>query len=129
MNVKKTLVTTVLLVVGMGAMFAATPVYLSTSVKGLGTPIMPITVETPTEIIQWFEEQGMDTASVGTTLESMPVDYRNDLRDIYADDDLAAEMRQVASAALRPYLEEGVVETVKMNYGHTSLCKGLNFKI
>ena len=129
MNVKKTLVTTVLLVVGMGAMFAATPVYLSTSVKGLGTPIMPITVETPTEIIQWFEEQGMDTASVGTTLESMPVDYRNDLRDIYADDDLAAEMRQVASAALRPYLEEGVVETVTTSYGPFSWTFSYNTEV
>ena len=36
---------------------------------------------------------------------------------VLADDDLAAEMRQVASAALRPYLEEGVVETVTTSYG------------
>ena len=80
MNVKKTLVTTVLLVVGMGAMFAATPVYLSTSVKGLGTPIMPITVETPTEIIQWFEEQGMDETQIDeySSLPLVIIDYNAD---------------------------------------------------
>lgn len=118
MNVKKNLVAVVLLVaVGVGSVFAATPVYLSTSVKGLGTPIMPVTVDTPQEIIDWFADHGMDTDSVGTTLESMPVAYRNKLRDLYADDDYQAELRQLAANVLKPYLFEGSVETVSTTYG------------
>ncbi len=118
MNVKKNLVAVVLLVaVGVGSVFAATPVYLSTSVKGLGTPIMPVTVDTPQEIIDWFADHGMDTDSVGTTLESMPVAYRNKLRDLYADDDYQAELRQLAANVLKPYLSEGSVETVSTTYG------------
>ena len=118
MNVKKNLVAVVLLVaVGVGSGFAATPVYLSTSVKGLGTPIMPVTVDTPQEIIDWFADHGMDTDSVGTTLESMPVAYRNKLRDLYADDDYQAELRQLAANVLKPYLSEGSVETVSTTYG------------
>lgn len=118
MNVKKNLVAVVLLVaVGVGSVFAATPVYLSTSVKGLGTPIMPVTVDTPQEIIDWFADHGMDTGSVGTTLESMPVAYRNKLRDLYADDDYQAELRQLAANVLKPYLSEGSVETVSTTYG------------
>ncbi len=118
MNVKKNLVAVVLLVaVGVGSVFAATPVYLSTSVKGLGTPIMPVTVDTPQEIIDWFADHDMDTDSVGTTLESMPVAYRNKLRDLYADDDYQAELRQLAANVLKPYLSEGSVETVSTTYG------------
>ena len=47
----------------------------------------------------------------------MPVAYRNKLRDLYADDDYQAELRQLAANVLKPYLSEGSVETVSTTYG------------
>ncbi|AEE15615.1 hypothetical protein [Treponema brennaborense] len=120
MKAKKMIVTVLLAaVVSVGAFASGSadsaPVYLSASVKGLGTPVMPLVVDPPAAIVDWFADHGLDTASVGTTLESMPVAYRNKIRSVYADNE--SELRAVAAAALKPYLQEGVVETVTTTYG------------
>lgn len=93
------------------------PVYVTSTVKGLGTPILAVTVETPQSILNWFEDHGMPVDTVGTSLVSMPVSYRNELRKLYADDKYSKELRKLAVEALQPYLTPGVVETVTTTYG------------
>ena len=93
------------------------PVYVTSSVKGLGTPILVITVDTPDSILNWFEDHGMPVDTVGTSLVSMPVAYRNELRKLYADDKYSKELRELAVEALKPYLTPGIIETVTTTYG------------
>ena len=93
------------------------PVYVTSSVKGLGTPILVITVDTPDSILNWFEDHGMPVDTVGTSLISMPVAYRNELRKLYADDKYSKELRELAVEALKPYLTPGIIETVTTTYG------------
>jgi uncharacterized membrane protein len=93
------------------------PVYVTSSVKGLGTPILVITVDTPAAILNWFEDHGMPVDTVGTSLVSMPVAYRNELRKLYADDKYSKELRELAVEALKPYLTPGIIETVTTTYG------------
>ena len=93
------------------------PVYVTSSVKGLGTPILVITVDTPDSILNWFEDHGMPVDTVGTSLVSMPVAYRNELRKLYADDKYSKELRELAVKALKPYLTPGIIETVTTTYG------------
>ncbi|MBO5690299.1 MAG: hypothetical protein J6R96_00370 [Spirochaetaceae bacterium] len=93
------------------------PVYVTSSVKGLGTPILVITVDTPDSILNWFEDHGMPVDTVGTSLVSMPVPYRNELRKLYADDKYSKELRELAVEALKPYLTPGIIETVTTTYG------------
>ena len=101
------------------ALKAATsaPVYVTSSVKGLGTPILVITVDTPESILNWFEDHGMAVDTVGTSLVSMPVGYRNELRKLYADNKYSKELRELAVEALKPYLTPGIIETVTTTYG------------
>ena len=91
--------------------------YVTSSVKGLGTPILVITVDTPDSILNWFEDHGMPVDTVGTSLVSMPVAYRNELRKLYADDKYSKELRELAVEALKPYLTPGIIETVTTTYG------------
>ena len=93
------------------------PVYVTSSVKGLGTPILVITVDTPESILNWFEDHGMAVDTVGTSLGSMPVGYRNELRKLYADNKYSKELRELAVEALKPYLTPGIIETVTTTYG------------
>ena len=93
------------------------PVYVTSSVKGLGTPILVITVDTPESILNWFEDHGMAVDTVGTSLVSMPVGYRNELRKLYADNKYSKELRELAVEALKPYLTPGIIETVTTTYG------------
>ena len=93
------------------------PVYVTSSVKGLGTPVLVITVDTPESILNWFEDHGMPVDTVGTSLVSMPVAYRNELRKLYADDKYSKELRELAVEALKPYLTPGIIETVTTTYG------------
>ena len=93
------------------------PVYVTSSVKGLGTPILVITVDTPDSILNWFEDHGMPVDTVGTSLVSMPVAYRNELRKLYADDKYSKELRELAVEALKPYLTPGIIETGTTTYG------------
>lgn len=96
---------------------ASAPVYVTSSVKGLGTPVLVITVDTPDSILNWFEDHGMPVDTVGTSLVSMPVAYRNELRKLYADDKYSKELRKLAVEALQPYLTPGIIETVTTTYG------------
>ncbi len=96
---------------------ASAPVYVTSSVKGLGTPVLVITVDTPDSILNWFEDHGMPVDTVGTSLVSMPVAYRNELRKLYADDKYSKELRELAVEALQPYLTPGIIETVTTTYG------------
>lgn len=122
MNARKTFVLFGLMVaLPLGAVAAQTaksaPVYVTSSVKGLGTPILSVTVDTPDSILNWFEDHGMPVDTVGTSLVSMPVSYRNELRKLYADNKYSDELRQLAVDALKPYLTPGVIETVTTTYG------------
>lgn len=107
--------------VSLGVVIAQTSkygsVYVTSSVKGLGVPILSITVDTPQEILNWFEDHGMAVDTVGTSLVSMPVAYRNELRKLYADTKYSEELRKLAVNALKPYLTPGVIETVTTTYG------------
>ena len=96
---------------------ASAPVYVTSSVQGLGTPILVITVDTPESILNWFEDHGMAVDTVGTSLVSMPVGYRNELRKLYADNKYSKELRELAVEALKPYLTPGIIETVTTTYG------------
>ncbi len=93
------------------------PVYVTSSVKGLGTPVLSVTVDTPQSILNWFKRHGMPVDTVGTSLVSMPVSYRNELRKLYADTKYSDELRKLAVDALKPYLTPGVIETVTTTYG------------
>lgn len=122
MNARKTFVLFGLMVaLPLGAVAAQTaksaPVYVTSSVKGLGTPILSVTVDTPDSILNWFEDHGMPVDTVGTSLVSMPVAYRNELRKLYADNKYSEELRHLAVDALKPYLTPGVIETVTTTYG------------
>lgn len=122
MNARKVFVLFGLMVaLPLGAVAAQTaksaPVYVTSSVKGLGTPILSVTVDTPDSILNWFEDHGMPVDTVGTSLVSMPVSYRNELRKLYADNKYSDELRQLAVDALKPYLTPGVIETVTTTYG------------
>lgn len=122
MNLRKQFITLCLFAaISLGVVIAETskygPVYVTSTVKGLGVPILSINVNTPDSILNWFEDHGMAVDSVGTSLVSMPVSYRNELRRLYADKKYADELRQLAVDALKPYLTPGVVETVITSYG------------
>lgn len=121
MNSKKFFVLGLLMAMIFGSLGAQTaksaPVYVSTSVRGLGAPVLAITVDTPQSILDWFEEHGMAVDTVGTTLVSMPVSYRNELRKLYADNKYSEELRKLAVDALKGYLTPNVIETVSTTYG------------
>ena len=122
MNVRKTFVLfSLMAAVSVGAVVAQTaksaPVYVTSSVKGLGTPVLAVTVDTPDAILNWFEDHGMPVDTVGTSLVSMPVSYRNELRKLYADNKYSDELRKLAVDAPKPYLTPGVIETVTTTYG------------
>lgn len=126
-SIKTYFVLGLMIVLSVGAMAAeskksakaatSAPVYVTSSVKGLGTPILVITVDTPAAILNWFEDHGMPVDTVGTSLVSMPVGYRNELRRLYADDEYSKELRKLAVEALKPYLTPGIIETVTTTYG------------
>lgn len=122
MSIRKALFAFVLtLALSLGTVAAqpakSAPVYVTSSVKGLGTPILSVTVDTPQSILNWFKDHGMPVDTVGTTLVSMPVSYRNELRRLYADTKYSDELRRLAVDALKPYLTPGIIETVTTTYG------------
>lgn len=121
MNSKKFFVLGLLTAMVFGSLGAQTaksaPVYVTASVKGLGTPVLAVTVDTPQSILDWFEDHGMAVDTVGTSLVSMPVSYRNELRKLYADNKYSEELRKLAVDALKGYLTPNVIETVTTTYG------------
>lgn len=113
----KTILVSAMVLVASTVAFAAKPVYFSSTVISAGEKVMPLTVETPDAVLAWFQSKGLDVSNWGTDISSMSVEYRNEIRKIYADDDLQAEIDAVAKASLKTYLEEGNVEYVSTSYG------------
>jgi hypothetical protein len=116
-KIKTIIVLAMVLVASTATVFAAKPVYFSSTVLSAGEKVMPLTVETPEAVLAWFQSQGIDVSKCGTDISSMSVEYRNEIRKLYADDDLQGEIDAIAKAALQTYLEEGKVEYVTTSYG------------
>lgn len=93
-------------------------IYFSTSVASEGAPVFPLTVETPEVVIDWFEEQGLAVDNYSSDISKMPVDYRDEVRDLYEDN--KDELDAIAQKVLMPYLEEGSAEHVTTAYGPIS---------
>lgn len=106
------------LVLALSAGTFAKSIYFSTSVKPEGTPVFPLAVETPQVVIDWFEKQGLAVDSYSSDINQMPVDYRDEICDLYEDN--KDELDAIAQKVLIPYLEEGSVEHVTTGYGPIS---------
>lgn len=107
----------VCLALSLSAGAFAKSVYFSTSVESLGVPVYPLELETPDIVLDWFEDQGLEVDNYSTDLTGMPVEYRNEVRKLYGDEDYKDEVDAIAQRALFSHLEEGSVEYVTTSYG------------
>lgn len=110
--------TVVCLVLALSAGAFAKSIHFSTSVQSDDPPVFPFTVETPEVVIDWFEKQGLAVDNYSSDISQMPVDYRDEIRDLYEDN--KATLDAIAQKFLMSYLEEGFVEYVTTRYGPIS---------
>lgn len=112
MNTKKILCTACLVICLVCSAFAR-QITFTTAVRAYSGDVMPLYVDVPQNVLDFFKEKGIDTSV--TDASNMSIALRNSIKSVYADN--KSTIDKMVQVAIKPMLAEGSVEIVYVLYG------------